>query len=179
MEFLAPNAINVALKMAREESCVRKLIELSLVVLFASTIFVPSVAVPLSSVHAAEEPFKVKGFYIGMDIQKAREQLAGLLNDQGIIADENTEGEETIFSISNFSKAVKEDLRQIPSRPSPADAGKVWEGLMKVGYINKKGAIKKFGVWEIPPRWRMSAQLLVCLPAKRSLAGSKHPFTIS
>ncbi|MFH1552620.1 MAG: hypothetical protein ABID83_03160 [Candidatus Omnitrophota bacterium] len=113
-----------------------KLINLTGVVLFILATFV-------SSAIAAEEPFKIKGFYVGMEIGAARDRLAELLNDQEIMVEENAEEDEGLTYISNLNKITKEELSQIPALASPGHADKIWESLIKVGYINKNGTTQK------------------------------------
>lgn len=80
-------------------------------------------------------PIKVKGFYIGMDIEEAKNRLIELLGDKEIIVEEIAEAGEKLFFIKNVNRIKKEDLEK------GGDA--VWQGLIANGYINELGRFQK------------------------------------
>lgn len=133
-----------------------KLIKLTGVVLFVLAVFVFFTSI-FSPAIAAGEPFKMKGFYIGMGIEEARDRLAELLNDKEIMVEENTEGPEKIFFIQNVWKIKKEDFKQAYALTGFKGADTLWKCLIDTGYLNEFGRIKnKFIVIENPAQIEFS-----------------------
>jgi hypothetical protein len=133
-----------------------KLIKLAGVVLFALTVFVSSTSI-LSPAIAAGGPFKMKGFYMGMSIEEARDRLAELSNDKEIMIEENAEGPEKVFFIQNVWKIKKEDFKQAYDLTGFKGADVLWKSLIDTGYLNESGRIQnKFIVIEKPAQIEFS-----------------------
>jgi len=78
---------------------------------------------------------KIKGFYIGMDIEEAKNRLIELLGDKEIIVEEITEAGEKLFLINNVNRIKKENLEK--------GSDTIWRGLIENGYINELGRFQK------------------------------------
>ena len=133
-----------------------KLIKLTGVVLSIMTVFVFSTPI-LCSAIAADEPFKMKGFYMGMDIEEAKARLVEFFGDKEIMIEENDEGPEKVFFIQNVWKIKKEDFKQAYDLTGFKGADVLWKCLIDTGYLNEFGRIQnKFIVIENPAQIEFS-----------------------
>ncbi|MFH2145399.1 MAG: hypothetical protein ABII75_05150 [Candidatus Omnitrophota bacterium] len=88
-------------------------------------------------------PLKIKGFYIGMDIEEAKNRLVELFGDKlEVSVEEITEQGEKTFFIKNVNRIKKEDFEKAYALTGMKGADVIWESLIKTGYINELGRLQ-------------------------------------
>ncbi len=129
---------------------------------------------PNAAAKERPTPIKIKGFYIGMDIEEARKRLTELLDDKEAVVEENTEEGEKGFFIKNVCKIKKENLKPADAFAGPDGSDRLWNSLIEMGYINELGRVQnKFFVVEKPDRIEFSLDVIKILRGNDAFAAAQ------